>query len=137
MRRMSEHQDDEYLEKGMISEELVNSIDYDVWIGEDEKDVLILPFIKWFSGFSKCPKCSFKTYYLVYNKTIVQPTYHSEGSGQSKYECKNCNHKKVVNYSISRIQESSSGGSFSGGSSSSGGSWGGGSSSGGGAGSSW
>ena len=44
MRRMSEHEDDQFLEKGMITEELVNSIDYDVWVGENQDDVLILAY---------------------------------------------------------------------------------------------
>ena len=141
MRRMSEHEDDEYLEKGMISEELVKSIDYDVWVGEDENDVVILPYIKRFSGFSKCPKCKYRTYKLIYNKTIVQPTYSSSGSGQKKLACSHCKHQVISTYTIAQLSDSStSSGSSSwssSSSSSSGGSWGGGSSSGGGAGSSW
>ena len=130
---MSEKDDDKYLETGQITEEKVKSIDYDVWVGEGADDVLILPYIKWFSGHSKCPGCKYKTYYLEYNITITPATYSSSGLGEKKYSCENCNYSRVSTYTIPRLQKSSSSSS----SGSSGGSWGGGSSGGGGAGSSW
>ncbi|MCH2022641.1 MAG: TPM domain-containing protein [Saprospiraceae bacterium] len=136
MKRMSEKEDDKYLKPGQIKEELVKSIDYDVWVGQDEKDIVILPYVKWFTGFSKCPKCKHKTYQLDYNKTTLSPTYSRSGRGEKKYSCKNCGHSVLRTYTIAKLtQSSTSSSSYSGGSS--GGSWGGGSSSGGGAGSSW
>lgn len=88
MKRMSEIKDDQYLKPAEISEELVKSIDYDVWVGQDEKNSVILPYIKWFSGFSKCPSCNSKTYQLDYYKTIVSPTYSSSGSGKKNIPVK-------------------------------------------------
>lgn len=134
MMKLSEEDDDKYLKAGQVSEEKVKSIDYDVWVGEGDHDVLILSYVKWFSGHSKCPKCKFKTYYLVYNRTITAATYSYSGTGEKKHKCDNCGHSIVRRYTIPKLQRSSSSG---GGSSSSGGSWGGGSSGGGGSGSSW
>lgn len=143
MYKLSEEEDDLYLEKGQITEEKVKSIDYDVWISGDEGDVLIQSYKRWFSKYSACPKCKYKTYFKVYDKTITPATYSSSGTGERKCKCENCGHTKVSQYVIPKktksSSSSSSSSSYGGGSSSwsSGGSWGGGSSGGGGAGSSW
>ena len=144
MRKMTEADEDEYLSRGQITEELVKSVDYDVWITEDSDDVLILAYRPLFTKYSTCPKCHFKTYYKVYDRQTVAPSYTSSGSGERKHECVNCKHVDHKTYSIPRLRRtnrssgssgwsSSGGGSFSGG----GGSFGGGSSVGGGGGSSW
>lgn len=151
MHKLSEKEEDQYLSSGQIAEEIVKSVDYDVWINVDATDVLVLAYKPWFSKFNKCPHCGFSTYYKVYDKVIVQATYTRAGQGEKKYECKHCGHKKIGKYRIPKKQRSSNtgtfvggggfsgggGGSFSGGGSFGGGSFGGGSSRGGGAGSSW
>ncbi len=131
MRMMSEKEEDRYLKGGQITEERINSIHYDVWITEDESDILILPYKTIFSKYRTCIKCQWRTYYLVYNRTIRAATTSSSGLGEKKYACKHCNHIHQYTYVIPKKSESSSS------SSSSGGSFGGGSSGGGGAGSSW
>ena len=96
-----------------------------------------------FTKYSTCPKCHFKTYYKVYDRQIVAPSYSSAGKGERKHECANCKHVDLKTYHIPRLRRSnrssgsrgwvgSGGGGFSGG-----GSFGGGSSGGGGGGSSW
>ncbi len=145
MHKLSETEDDKFLEKGQAAEEAVKSIDYDVWVSDEEGDVLIQKYKRWFSKYNACPKCKYKTYYKVYDKTIKSASYSSSGTGERLYQCTNCGHSKKIRYTIpkkTRTSSSSSGSSsWSGGSSSwsSGGSssWGGGSSGGGGAGSSW
>lgn len=146
MRKLDEMDEDKFLSKGQVTEELVHSVDYDVWITDDEIDVLILEYRPLFSSYTKCPKCKFRTYYKVYDKQIIAPTYSSSGKGERKHECVNCKHVDHKTYVIPRLRRSnttyrSSGGWSSGGSSGGwsggGGSWGGGSSGGGGAGSSW
>jgi uncharacterized protein len=132
MRMMTEAEEDRYLKSGQITEEKINSIHYDVWITEDESDILVLPYKTIFSKYRNCVKCGWKTYYMVYNRTISPATTSSSGLGEKKYACKHCNHVHRYTYVIPRKSESSS--SSSGGSSSS---FGGGSSGGGGAGSSW
>ncbi len=137
MHKLSEEEEDKHLEAGQISEEFVKSVDYDVWVSEEEGDVLIQTYKRWFTGYNKCPKCKYKTYKKVYDRTIRAATYSSSGTGERKYSCSHCKHSKVTRYTIPQKTRSSS--SSSGSSSSFGGSssWGGGSSGGGGAGSSW
>ncbi|MFK7787330.1 MAG: YgcG family protein [Crocinitomicaceae bacterium] len=145
MRKLSEEDEDEYLSRGQITEELVKSVDYDVWITDKSDDVLVLPYRPLFSKYSTCPKCHFRTYYKVYDRQIVAPSYYSAGKGERKHECANCKHVDRKTYHIPRLRRSNrtsrSGGGWigSGGSAGgfSGGSWGGGSSGGGGGGSSW
>jgi len=135
MHKLEEEEEDDFLSKGQITEESVKSVDYDVWVTSDHSDVLILVYKDWINKFKKCPRCSHKTYFKVYDKTIVPPTYYSSGQGEKKSECENCNHTSISTYIIPRLRRSSSSGS--GGSSSGGGSWGGGSSGGGGSSSGW
>ncbi len=146
MRKLSEKDDDEFLKKGQVSEEKVKSVDYDVWITDEPGDILILKYTTWFSKYSTCSRCKFKTWYLVYDKTISSATYSSSGTGEKKKACANCGHQSITRYTIPRKTRSSSsssgGGSFSssGGGSfggSGGGSFGGGSFGGGGSSSSW
>ena len=145
MHKLSETEDDKFLEKGQIAEELVNSVDYDVWISGEDDDILIQRYKRRFSKYNACPKCKYLTYYKVYDKVITSATYTHSGKGERYYKCTNCGHSKKITYTIpkkTRTSSTSSGSSsWSSGSSSwsSGGSssWGGGSSGGGGAGSSW
>lgn len=144
MRKLTEEDEDAFLSKGQVTEELIHSVDYDVWVTDTNDDVLILEYRPFFSRYSRCPKCAYRTYYKVYDKQVRTPTYYSSGMGEKKHSCKNCKHTKIKQYLIPRLQKSSrvSSGSSSwssggGGSWSGGGSWGGGSSGGGGAGSSW
>lgn len=146
MRKLSEEDEDEYLSRGQITEELVKSVDYDVWITDKSDDVLVLAYRPLFTKYSTCPKCHFKTYFKVYDRQIVAPSYSSAGKGERKHECANCKHVDRKTYHIPRLRRTNrtsgsrgwigsggSAGGFSGG----GGSWGGGMSGGGGGGSSW
>jgi uncharacterized protein len=138
MRRLCEVEDDKYLQSGQITEEQIKSVDYDVWVSDEPDDVIILNYNHWFSNYSSCVKCKFKTWYLVYDKTIEAATYSSSGTGETKKECAHCKHAVISRYTIPRKEKSSSSGSSGGSSrSSSGGSWGGGSFGGGGSSSRW
>jgi uncharacterized protein len=145
MRKLSEEDEDEYLSRGQITEELVKSVDYDVWITEESDDVLVLAYRPLFTKYSTCPKCHFKTYYKVYDRQTSAPSYTSVGYGERKHECANCKHVDRKTYTIPKLRRTnrssgSSGWRISGGGGggfSGGGSWGGGSSGGGGGGSSW
>ncbi|MEA3451684.1 MAG: TPM domain-containing protein, partial [Bacteroidota bacterium] len=140
MHKLNETDDDEYLKGGQITEEKIKSIDYDVWVTDDKEEVLILAYKRWFSGYSQCTKCRFKTFYQEYDKVITAATYSSSGTGEKKHTCAHCGHSVIRRYTIAKKQKTSSSsssyGSYGGGGSSSS-SWGGGSSGGGGASSSW
>lgn len=140
--KLDEKEEDDFLEAGQETEEAINSIHYDVWATKDRDERLILPYPIWFSKYSRCPECKFKTYYQEYNRTITAATTYSSGTGERKYSCRHCGHSKVQRYTIPRLQErksSSSSSSYrsSSSSSSSRSSWGGGGSSGKSGGSSW
>lgn len=138
MRKLSESDDDRFLEKGQVSEELVKSVDYDVWITDEPDDILILRYSSWFSKYSSCSSCGFQTWYLVYDKTIRAASYSSSGKGEKKKACAHCKHQDITRYTIpKKVRSSSGGGGFSSGGSSGGGSFGGGSFGGGGSSSSW
>jgi uncharacterized protein len=143
MHKLSEEEDDRFLQAGQLTEEQIKSVDYDVWVTDEEDDILILGYKRWFSKYSGCPKCKYKTYFKEYDRVLQAATYSSSGRGERKYRCMNCQHTQIETYTIPRKTKSSSGSSYSSSSSRSsssfGGSrsWGGGRSGGGGAGSSW
>lgn len=133
MRKLSEQEEDAFLQAGNNTEEAINSVHYDVWASEQDGDIMILKYPIWFSGYGQCPSCKFKTYFKEYDRTITPATEYSTGTGERKYACKHCRHTHRQTYTIPRItrnKSSSSGGS-------SGGGWGGGGSSGSSSGSSW
>lgn len=133
MHKLTEEEEDDYLEKGQITEETLGVVDYDVWVTEDLDDVMVLRYAKRFMEYAKCPKCSYMTYHLAQTQTLRRATYSHSGKEKQIYECKNCDYIHAKTVIIP--QKSSSGGSGSGGGG--GGGWGGGSSGGGGGGASW
>ena len=133
MHKLQEDEEDEFLSKGQITEEKIRSIDYDVWVTSDHTEILILDYYNYKSRHSKCPKCNYKTYFKVYDKTVISATTSSSVRGERKYQCDHFKHSKITTYTIPKIQTSSSGSGGGGGSSS----FGGGSSSGGGSSIGW
>lgn len=129
--------EDPFLNKGQLVEENIRSIDYDVWATKDEDDILVLKYKRLFTKYTKCPKCSYKTYYTAHSRTVRAATKSSTGLREETYQCKNCSYSKVKQITISKVTSSSSSGSGFGGSSGGGSSFGGGSSGGGGGGVSW
>jgi len=138
--KKSELADNAFLKQGQIVEEDLKSVDYDVWVTDNEDDILVLAYEKPFTKYSSCPKCDYKTYSIEHSKVIYKATTTSTGVREEKFICKNCGYKITKKVIIPKVvtSSSSSGGSFSSGGSSGGGSsFGGGSSGGGGAGVSW
>ncbi len=139
LRRLSEKEEDRFLKKEQLTEEKINSVDYDVWISDDLQDIEILEYINHASGYKTCPGCQRRTQYTR-NRTISAATYSRSGEGERTYSCKNCSYVKKERYTIPQKVQSSSSGSGGGssfGGSSGGSSFGGGSSGGGGSGGRW
>jgi len=136
---LSEAKEDFYLADGQITEEVIGSVDYDVWITDDKQELLILRYDRQFSKYKECKSCNYKTYFRSHSKTVSRATTSSTGLRKDYYQCKNCNYQHTKEVVLARKTESSgsSGGSFSSSGSSGGGSFGGGSSGGGGGGVSW
>ncbi len=136
MHKLTEQDEDEFLTLGQQAEEIIKSVDYDVWVTDEKDDFCILSYRPVFTKYTPCPKCKYRTYYKEYDRISVSPTYSSSGKGEKKYSCTHCKHIDHTTYIIPRLRRSSrtSGGRWigSGGGSSGGGSWGGGGSFGGG-----
>jgi uncharacterized protein len=137
MHKLSEKEDDAFLDSGQVTEEEIGSVDYDVWVTDEEDDVLILRYARRFSKYSACPKCQYRTYCHERTRTIRAATYSHSGQQEVIHSCKNCNYVERRLVTIPKKQRSSGGGGSFGGGSSGGGSWGGGRSGGGGGGVRW
>ncbi|MBN2662540.1 MAG: TPM domain-containing protein, partial [Bacteroidales bacterium] len=108
MHKLDEKDDNKFLSGGQITEEKIKSIDYDVWITDDHQETLILAYKRWFSKYSQCPKCKFKTYFLKSDRVITAATYSSSGVGEKTYKCEHCGHSVTRQYTIPQKQKSSS-----------------------------
>jgi uncharacterized protein len=138
--KMSEKTEDEFLNAGMIAEEKVGVVDYDVWKCDACGSIEILSYLNPSSKYSQCPKCKYLTYHSGSKRTVERATYTSEGRGEEEHTCMNCGHHQIDTFMIAMLVAASSSSSWSSDSSSSsdsGGSWGGGDSGGGGSDSSW
>ena len=136
----------DYLSKGRLKEESLNSRFYEIWLHKKTGEKKILGW-KGKDELDVCPSCGYRTYEKgIRGKVLKRATYTSAGLQKIYDECRHCKHRedKGTRTIPKKVRSSGSGGSssgsggFSGGSSSSGGgSFGGGSSGGGGAGGRW
>lgn len=141
MEKLNDKAEDEYLSAGMLMEESLRAVDYDVWKCKDCQSIEMWFYLNRHSKYESCPKCKTLAYCSTGTRTVVSATYSSSGTGEETHVCKFCGHTHKSSYTIARLTRSTSSSgsssSFGSSSSSSGGSWGGGSSGGGGASSSW
>lgn len=145
MLRLSEAEDDQHLHPGQVREEQVGSANYDVLSCPSCRRQRIIKHSRWFSGFSACPRCSYKTVTTT-STVVVQPTYTNTGTRSVSARCHNCSYRSESTRVMPMLEDRSSGSVFSatsassmsgGGFSSHGGGSTGGSSSGGGASGGW
>ncbi len=128
MIRAGEEADDEHLDGGQQLEEYLKSVDYDVWHCPSCGHMTIERYKGWFSGYSSCPECSYRTLDTT-STVLVSATKTSTGRKRIDYDCRNCGYHNSETRTIPKVSSSSGGSSRS--------SFGGGSSSGGGASGSW
>lgn len=102
MRRLSESEEDTYLNGAEQAEERVKSIDYDVWLCPSCYNHVILPYEMENTRYMRCPDCHAKTYGLVSDVIVKEPTALSEGRGEKTYLCKHCGKIVVKPYTIPR-----------------------------------
>ena len=135
MALMPEDQDDTKLDEGQKLEEKLGSVDYDIW---SCPACLTTKREKYdsFGKYSKCDKCSYRTFVQTKRTVVVAATTSSTGLAKLNGECKYCKFKKEWTETIARISTSSSGSSSSSGGGGGGG-YSGGSSGGGGASGGW
>ena len=139
MRLLSEDEDDAMLTREEGLEERLGSVDYDVWVCPQCNQRLVIPYRKWFSKYSDCPKCERRTCESR-TVTLQAATTVSSGLRVIYRDCLSCGFKDERREIIPQIVEASSSGggsSFGGGGGGGGSSFGGGSAGGGGAGRSY
>ena len=132
--------DDDFLERSQIIEESLESVNYDVWVTEDESDILVLEYAGKIKKYSDCKECGYKTFGRMKSVVVRAADYTQSGERHVFFDCRNCNFKETKIETIAQLvaaSSSSSSSSFGGGSSGGSSSFGGGSSGGGGAGVSW
>jgi len=137
MHKLSEEADDEQLEPGQVAEEMVESVDYDVWRCGQCQYQLELAYQNLGTKVKACPSCEYVTYKMRNKEIVRHASTSSSGWGWEHHRCEHCSHAGKEKFTIPQESSSSSSSSSGSSSSSSSSSSSGGSSGGGGAGSSW
>jgi uncharacterized protein len=136
MTRLDEVSDDVHLDSGQKLEEVLASVDYDVWKCETCNYHTLHGYNRWLSGFGKCSQCNYRTL-KTDSQTISSPTYTSTGTKLITRDCRHCNYHSEQRVTLPMLTRSSSSSSSYSGSRSSGSRSSGGRSSGGGASGKW
>ena len=136
--KLSEQEEDAFLQSGQQAEEKIGAVDYDVWHCAACGATELLSYPNEKAKYTSCPKCRFVTYQHTGKRELEAATYSSAGRGEEEFVCLHCGFVHLIPFVIPMLVMSSSSDSDSSSSSSdSGGSWGGGDSGGGGADISW
>lgn len=100
MRLLSEEEEDVHLEEGMIAEENVFSIDYDVWIDEETGDVKIEKYQGRLQAL-KCNSCGFYTMRVTKEEVTKMPSPTEPGELVKHYQCGYCKSVRATAFNIS------------------------------------
>ncbi|HEX8059758.1 MAG TPA: hypothetical protein VF473_02435 [Cyclobacteriaceae bacterium] len=92
MKLLSEEEEDVYLDEGMIAEENVFSVDYDVWKDEETGFIKIERYAGHLHAL-QCPECNYQTFKVVREEILKQPSTNEEGELLKHYQCGYCGYK--------------------------------------------
>lgn len=92
MKLLSEEEEDVYLDEGMIAEENLFSMDYDVWKDEESGYVKIEKYAGHLHAV-QCPECNYQTFKVVKEEILKAPTETEEGELMKHYLCGYCGYK--------------------------------------------
>jgi uncharacterized protein len=98
MIRLDEVSDDVHLDSGQKVEELLQSVDYDVWKCPTCNFHTLQGYKRWSSSFGQCPECNYRTL-KTDSRAIAEPTYVSTGTKLISQDCRHCkyhNEDKVI-----------------------------------------
>ncbi|MBK7649912.1 MAG: hypothetical protein IPJ20_02995 [Flammeovirgaceae bacterium] len=97
MKLLSEEEEDAHLDEGMIAEENVFSVDYDVWLDEETGYKQIEKYAGHLHAI-QCPECNYQTFKVAREEIIKAPTADEEGELMKHYLCGYCGYKarKIV-----------------------------------------
>jgi len=100
MRLLSEDEEDVHLDEGMLAEENVFSIDYDVWIDEKSGDVQIEKYEGKLQAL-RCNSCGFYTMRIIKEEVVKQPDETSPGELVKNFQCGYCKSIRATSHTIS------------------------------------
>ncbi len=102
MKLLSEEEEDVYLDEGMIAEENLFSMDYDVWKDEESGYIKIEKYAGHLHAV-QCPECNYQTFKVVKEEILKAPTETEEGELLKHYLCGYCGYKakKAVTLKVS------------------------------------
>ncbi len=92
MKLLSEEEEDAHLDEGMIAEENVYSVDYDVWLDEESGEKKIEKYAGHLHAI-QCPECNYQTFKVTREEIIRQPSDTEEGELLKHYVCGYCGYK--------------------------------------------
>lgn len=92
MKLLSEEEEDVHLDEGMIAEENVYSVDYDVWLDEETGYKQIEKYAGHLHAI-QCPECNYQTFKVTREEIMRQPTATEEGEIMKHYLCSYCGYK--------------------------------------------
>lgn len=92
MKLLSEEEEDSHLDEGMIAEENVFSVDYDVWLDEETGYKQIEKYAGHLHAI-QCPECNYQTFKITREEILKAPTDTEEGELMKHYACTYCGYK--------------------------------------------
>lgn len=104
MKLLSEAEEDVHLDEGMQAEENIFSVDYDVWIDEENGETKIEKY-KGHLHAEKSPTCGYYTLRVVREEIVESPTEEKEGTLIKHYECSYTGYKTQKVFNIAKLKK--------------------------------
>lgn len=96
MRKLSEEEEDAYMDAEMIAEEAnIHSVDYDVWLDEKTGFKKIEKYNS-YQHADRCPSCGYYTLRMEREEMKLEPTAFEPGLLLKHYKCGYCNHREAT-----------------------------------------
>jgi DNA-directed RNA polymerase subunit RPC12/RpoP len=106
MRKLSEEEEDTYLDASQIAEEAsaIHSVDYDVWIDEKSGYKKIEKYMN-YQHAEECPNCGYVTLKIDREEIETPATTTEVGVLAKYYRCEYCNHRLVKHVTLGKLME--------------------------------
>lgn len=103
MKLLTEDEEDVYLDGGMQAEENVFSVDYDVWIDEENGYTMIEKY-KGHLHALQCPECKYQTFKVLKEEILESPTEYEGGELMKFFQCDYCKYKERRAFKIAKLK---------------------------------
>ncbi len=102
MRKLSEEEEDAYMEASQIEEELYHAIDYDVWLDEKTGSKKIEKYLA-YQHAEECPECGYYTLKIHREELERVPTKEETGLFMKHYKCSYCSHREAREQILAKL----------------------------------